>query len=256
MNNRVYYFSGTGNSLAVAKRLASAWGDCELVSIADAVQNRHYRIEADTVGFVFPLYYVNLPRIVQGFIERAEFTGSPYIYAIVTKGFPVVGGALGHLGQICRAKSQTLSFASYVLMPNNDIVYCAVPDESRAQKLNDAANAKINRLFPLIARRARRIDPEPLGFIRKARQNFFLEHLKTSWKSFYANEQCTGCGLCARSCPVKSISMAGGKPVWGPLCEECEGCLHLCPVAAAQHGKSTQGKRRYWHPDVPKGPLN
>lgn len=255
MKNLVYYFSGTGNSLAAAKRLAAAWGDCELVSIADAAQNGRYRIEADTVGFVFPLYYVNLPRIVQGFIERAEFAGSPYIYAVVTKGFPVVGSALGYLGTICSAKGQRLSFASYVLMPNNDIVYCTVPDERRARKLNDAANAKLDRLFPLIERQTRRIDPEPLGFIRKARQEFFLTHLKTSWKSFYANERCTGCGLCARSCPVKNISMANGKPVWGSRCEECEGCLHLCPVEAAQHGNTTQGKRRYWHPAVPKGPL-
>jgi len=34
MKTIIYYFTGTGNSLAVAKKIAAVLGDCDLVPIA------------------------------------------------------------------------------------------------------------------------------------------------------------------------------------------------------------------------------
>ncbi|HIH26887.1 MAG TPA: 4Fe-4S ferredoxin, partial [Methanoregulaceae archaeon] len=40
MKTRVYYFTGTGNSLAVAGGLCRRLGDCELVPVASAASAR------------------------------------------------------------------------------------------------------------------------------------------------------------------------------------------------------------------------
>ncbi len=46
--------------------------------------------------------------------------------------------------------------------------------------------------------------------------------------------KCTGCGLCARQCPERAITMAeGGKAVLdGGACQSCQRCIAYCPARA------------------------
>ncbi len=52
---------------------------------------------------------------------------------------------------------------------------------------------------------------------------------------FVADSACTSCGLCVRSCPVATISLAGRKsarPRWAYNCESCNRCINICPERA------------------------
>jgi hypothetical protein len=51
----IYYFSGTGNSLAVARAVAARLG-CTAVAIQEVMNAPTIAIQADTVGVVFPTY--------------------------------------------------------------------------------------------------------------------------------------------------------------------------------------------------------
>jgi len=56
-------------------------------------------------------------------------------------------------------------------------------------------------------------------------------------KLFYANNRCTGCGLCARECPVGAIIMKGAihpRPYWTFSCESCMHCMGYCPEKAVE----------------------
>jgi ferredoxin len=48
-------------------------------------------------------------------------------------------------------------------------------------------------------------------------------------KSYIADASCTGCGLCARVCPARSISLRRGRPRWAQRCVACNRCINLCP---------------------------
>jgi len=58
-------------------------------------------------------------------------------------------------------------------------------------------------------------------------------------KLFFADSDCTRCGLCSRICPAGTIGMKDGTgpdprtyPFWKANCENCCRCINLCPARA------------------------
>lgn len=80
----ILYFSGTGNSLYVAKKLAELTGDTAVP--ISAIHERCQRIQDRIIGFVFPVYFGDLPEPVQDFIRQVRFQKSTYFYGIATCG--------------------------------------------------------------------------------------------------------------------------------------------------------------------------
>ena len=63
MNADVYYFTGTGNSLAVAKDVAKII-DGELISIPYVMGKGSIRTYAKVIVIVFPVYMWGIPHII------------------------------------------------------------------------------------------------------------------------------------------------------------------------------------------------
>lgn len=87
--NPLFYFSGTGTCMSVAKKLSNELPGFSLVPIAG--QKNGCTVDAETVGFVFPLYFSGLPRIVADFIHTMRFERTCYIFAVVACGIPWTG---------------------------------------------------------------------------------------------------------------------------------------------------------------------
>ena len=65
----IFYFSGTGNSLYVARLLADELNDC-IISIPDCINNGTFEFElkdSEKIGIVTPVYFYGLPSIVETF---------------------------------------------------------------------------------------------------------------------------------------------------------------------------------------------
>jgi flavodoxin len=71
MENIVFYFSGTGNSLTVAKKIVEELGGGEIVSMTKT--DYQLKEQYNTIGFVFPIYFLGLPKSVRQFIATAHF---------------------------------------------------------------------------------------------------------------------------------------------------------------------------------------
>jgi len=57
-------------------------------------------------------------------------------------------------------------------------------------------------------------------------------------KTFYANYNCTNCGLCIKNCPINVIKEINKRPFWTYKCESCMKCMNNCPRRAIEtsHG--------------------
>ena len=70
-------------------------------------------------------------------------------------------------------------------------------------------------------------------------------------KKFFADNNCTSCGLCEKLCPDSVIVIRNGKPEWTKSkCQHCTACINRCPARAIQYGKKTSERGRYNYYDV------
>jgi len=57
MSTEIYYFSGTGNSLYVARELQKRIPETNLIPIVSLLNKDVIEIKGETLGLVFPIHY-------------------------------------------------------------------------------------------------------------------------------------------------------------------------------------------------------
>lgn len=75
----------------------------------------------------------------------------------------------------------------------------------------------------------------------------FRELTRFADRSFTLSDECTGCGICERICPVDNIEILSGKPQWQHRCENCFACFQWCPEGAIG-GRTVEYEKRYHFP--------
>lgn len=250
----IFYLSGTGNSLYVAKQVRTAWPDCRLEKIGDYLKHP-YQVTDKIVGIICPVYCFALPPVMVDFV-RALQAGPDYCFGLVTMGANA-GFALKQLRGLLQKQQITLQYAQDIAMPDN---FFAVPEFMR-RKLLEAAEGKLAAVRQQLQRQQQDVS--------RCKDVFFWEHGGTAigWKFMHGflkmdalqadNAKCIGCGICARICPMQNIVMQSDKPVFGANCAHCLGCLHWCPQTAIKAGRKTVTKKsRYVNPYISAEEMN
>jgi len=284
MTAAIYYFSGTGNSLVVARSIADQIGG-EVMPIASLVSKECIETDSDVIGLVFPVYNQGVPYIVKRFIDRLMDLEKKYIFAVCTSGSgPYL--SLEYLDRMVRSKNGKLAAGFAIRMPYNYVSpVFAVKDFLKKFTFREISPEEQNKLYSDCESKLERIcqfvDGRSEGVIETSSAP--MEHLidflnlretlqKTVWLKiagfegtttlsfqesmqlmdygFYSDEKCSSCGICSRVCPVGNIKLDEGKPIWQHRCEQCFACFHWCPKTAIQFGCNTAGRKRYHHPYV------
>ena len=247
----IYYFSGTGNSLYVAKKLNNSIKESSLKSIVVSTKQKVVSDESDTVIFVFPLYYLSFPKIVLDFISSFVFLEDTKIVFVVTRGFPPMGGVFHHCNNLLRKKKNKLHQGFYVNMPSNDVILFGLQNIEEQKRILSSVDTKIETIVTSIQNDVRIIEKEPFWLIRYLRYKpAYLKQIKDNQNNFYVTEKCTSCKICSIVCPLDNIVIKEGKPVWGMKCQLCEGCINICPQKAIEYGSKSSRQQRYINPNI------
>jgi ferredoxin/flavodoxin len=274
MSVDIYYFSGTGNSLVVARDIAGKING-KLISIPSVMNKDRIGTETNVIGVVFPLHGIfRIPSIVKRFVEKLDNLSSKYIFAVITYG-SMAGGVIKSFRKVVESRGGKLSAGFAVHMPMNNITIPFMYNgtvRDNEQKLFADGRRKVNFICEYVSSRnegkfeaSNKLLVSMLYPIDKIFAKWRIESkynkLTNSnlnkddlWPlmdvSFHFDEKCDGCGVCSRICPVNNIKMVDTAPSWQHHCERCLACLQWCPKESIQFEKITLGRKRYHHPDV------
>jgi ferredoxin len=221
---KICYFSGTGNTLWSAKQIARIiGGGCELVNIGAAAAGQNEIIlEADAVVLLFPSYAYGLPLVVRSFLRKAEFR-TPYAAAFTTFGTSP-GGTLASACRILKRKKINAVYYGRIPAVENYLAFFGAPKEKTTQRrLAKQREATEKAARVIIERRVNSINTfRPFSaFIWL----LFSLGVKIFYKQYRVNDDCNGCGICEKICPVAAIVMKNKRPEFTGKCEHCQGCL-------------------------------
>lgn len=255
----IVYFSGTGNSRAVAQRLGSLLCDSlyEISGVAaarpEAVEPLSLNSGEGRVVWVFPTYSWGVPPVVARFIRevRADATVAGAVHWMVTS----CGDDAGRIDDVFRrlisARGWTVAKAAFsVIMPNTYTLmkgFDVDSPEVAASKLEAMPDA-VSRIAAIIDGRAEArtlLRRGAFSWIKTAVIYPWFRKFAMSPRPFHTTGACTACGLCSRKCPLMNIEMAADGPLWHDNCAMCLRCYHICPCHAVAYGKSTDGKGQY-----------
>ena len=252
MKSEVYYFTGTGNSLVVARDIAREI-DAELISIPSALNKGTVKVNTKVAVIVFPVYMWGIPLIIERFIKKIENLQDKLVYAIVTYG-GMPGATVNILEKKLKSCGGKLAAGFTVRMPGNYTpMYGAIPEEKQKRMFNNwSTKVKIIAGYINTEKQGKKETSNLLTnlIFSSLIYNLSAKHIPEMDQSFWKDEKCDQCGICQTVCPVSNIQLNNGTPIWKGHCEQCLACLQWCPQQAIQYGKNTLTRKRYHHPQV------
>jgi ferredoxin len=271
MKTEIYYFSGTGNSLYVARELQKKIPNSSLIPIIRLLnKNMNIKTNAAVIGFVFPVHALTIPISVKRFLKKVDISTAEYIFAIATRGSTFFRG-FELMDQLLARKKKQLHAHFILTMGLNDPKHESYqdPGDDEIFRLETIVQKRLNSIKNIILNKriSREKDIEyTVGFSYHPLINYLLEKT-VLWgmafseyiggvNYFYTDDKCTGCGICEEICLAQKIKMRDKRPVWqkNVFCYMCYACINFCPVKAIQINsipgvKSfTTTSGRYSHP--------
>lgn len=248
------YYSGTGNSKYCAEVIADKLNDTAY-NISKVSPEKLPLKDLSTVGFVFPVYAWGVPPIVEHYVSLLP---DELVNYIIDKRIPIwmlatcgddTGMTDAMFRKILLKRGLDLKGIWSVTMPN---IYVLLPgfdvdtDNIRLKKL-EAIDKELNLIAGKISKGEWERNIHTGSFPRL--KTGIVYPLFKKWgintSKWRATDDCTGCGLCVKACPVNNIELINGRPEWHKNCLSCVSCYHECPHNAIQYGKITIGKGQY-----------
>lgn len=264
--NIIFYFSGTGNSLAVARSIGSDMTDVALIPMLKEDAHTYINAQTESIGLIYPIHVNQLPIPVIEFIKKIHLSSKVYFYAVATHG-GIPGMSRLYMNKILKKQGIDLEAYYEIEMLNNTPKGIApkflmqpnweldITPEKVEQKLS-ATQIEIERIVKdLKDRKETTVQKPPRGAGRMMywmmQLMWLISNPSKTKLQFLVDDSCNGCGICEQVCTTKRIKMNGERPEWvHDVCNFCYACFNYCPKEAIGVKYYTKKLGRYHHPDI------
>ncbi len=231
------YLSGTGNTEFCVSKLTKlldvnapivAMEDVGAISAVEASEN---------IIIGYPVQYSDAPKMVRDFIlQNAAIWKGKKVFCLATMG-AFSGDGAGCAARLLKKFGAFVLGGLHIKMPDS-VCDSKLLKKNRAEKMEiiRCAEAKIEHAAMDIMNG--KFPHDGLGFFSHfiglfgQRLWFYGKTRHYSDKLKINKERCVGCGLCARLCPMKNLTVENKIAVPHEKCTMCYRCISRCPQKA------------------------
>lgn len=244
----IHYFTGTGNTAHAVKLISEA-----LKAVGHEISIVQVKLGVLPPTGIFNFHIVAFPVLswappvmMSRYLKKMPRLNGTKAAILAINGALVHDGNLvsGYTGQaleeaekILRRKKMDVFLTGNASFPDNWTQMTNPCDEEGLKVVIPQGDAQV-QVFAA-------------NFLSEKRELYRCGALNTAWSyliagafgrigrrmlgTFYiADEKCTGCAICAKSCPAQTIVMENKLPRWKTNCEDCNRCINICPEKAIQ----------------------
>ncbi len=232
-------FTGTGNTLVaaerLARRLAEAGKNVCLVPVEKPELLDAAGFDRDAVlGLAVPVACFTTYPTVWRFLDALPDGEGRGVFFLATMG-GMGAGMQGPVGRALVRKGYRLIAAETVAACGN--YGAGAPTGNRREAVFIKMGARVDRFADrLLAGRGGWsrgwFNPLSALFFRLGQKRISFRGFRRFFTATVDRTTCTGCGLCAELCPEHAIVMKDGKAEIGEACQSCQRCVGFCPAGA------------------------
>jgi len=153
MGTKLYVYTGTGNSLWIARQLALELKDATVQFIPNLSSD--FKVEADWVGIIFPVHIWGLPSRVIQFINHLQVKPETYLFALAVNADQPAATLL-QLQKLMSTRGRSLALGSSFVMPSNYTPWGGPGPIDAQQRLFSKAQEKVKAIAGTILRGERK----------------------------------------------------------------------------------------------------
>ncbi|MGL4363277.1 MAG: EFR1 family ferrodoxin [Cellulosilyticaceae bacterium] len=239
----IFYFSGTGNTWWVAKRIGQKLKDeymkirtCSIEQVSVEEANELISV-SDVVGFGYPVYCSDIPELMKTFMQSLNIESVKKTFVFCTQE-SFSGDGTRVATEFLEKTQFDIKYTMHIKMPNNitsaisPLSYNYTPKEQN--EILKKADERIGKFVYYILEDI----PGTVGFTKVAKALGSVQ--RTPYRKLYKyakhmitfTNKCTHCGYCEKLCPVDNIEITKNGNLTYNKCIQCMRCYNYCPNTA------------------------